>query len=109
MPLPALIPLLTKVATGVAIAGGIKEGIDQIQGRNVSDQSGILINPGAALPGGQPFITRGVPMSQMGRRRRRRRRLLTQSDKADIAALKGILGEGTAFKSAVGGLLARRF
>lgn len=33
------------------------------------------------------------------RRRRRRKRLATKSDKADLAALKGILGQGKAFET----------
>lgn len=44
-----------------------------------------------------PFID-VVPQGACKRRRRRRKRLATQSDLKDLAALKGILGQGKAFE-----------
>ena len=44
-----------------------------------------------------PFVD-VVPQGACKKRRRRRKRLATQSDLKDLAALKGILGQGKAFE-----------
>ena len=117
MPLPIVGGLLGTIA-GSAIGRKLAPKIlpdsveKAIYGTAGAGTGAVIGAAGAGALGGlavEPVLdAAGNIIGYRERKRRRRRRLLTASDKQDIAALRGILGDSAAFRNAVGGLLSKR-
>lgn len=132
MPLPILLrtiaPIASKIlpdkveralyggAAKAVVGGGVAGVAGGIAGETLGDlfdEDGLSINSGGTtMPGTNRFTVwvdeNGKVVKVAPYRKRRRRRLLTASDKADISALNGIMGDGVAFRRAAAALLSRR-